>query len=582
MKVLESSSIPKYKNTINKLPVFIPSIFKRENKIIYDYSVDICEFYQQILPEGYNKTRIWGYGGYCKADNKEKREYIKHYPGPTFEMERYIQAGVKWNNRINGSYLMAVDPTLSWSNPNNITIDKPYEKYPPGAYQTQWPVVTVTHIHGGEVEPQYDGCPNAWYTSNGIKGKQFTTNYYKYLNCQAASTLWYHDFSKGLSRLSLYSGLCGMYIIHDEKKESKLDIPKDKYDIPLIIQDKSFYEDGSIYYASKGDVVEIHPYWVRNFYGNTNIVNGKVWPNMNVENQLYRFRILNASNCRPYGLYLSNNCEFIQIATDGGYISTPKILTHITISPGERVDILIDFSKYKKGDKILLKNFFSKDDTQDIMQFTVIKEDEKIVYKIPNEINKIPKLIPNSKRISSVIIDKIDDDNKVIGGFIDGQTIKYPPSLYTVVGSTFEWDFINVSKDIHPIHIHLVQFQILGRQRIKSKEYLNDWTKINGKVPINKPRVQVDVDNYLLEEFIEVSDFEKGWKDTVYVPPGYVTRIVIRYAPIDDKNENVIKGKNNFPFDIFNGMGYIYNSSIMEDVDNEMMVSQIIIGDDNI
>ena len=123
MQKLNPSRIPKFKNDLEKLPIFIPSLYKREDKINYHYSVDACEFYQQMLPQGFNKTKVWGFAGLCKDSNSKKIKYIKSSPGPTFEVERDISANIEWNNKILGEYMFPIDTTLPWTNPHNIKID---------------------------------------------------------------------------------------------------------------------------------------------------------------------------------------------------------------------------------------------------------------------------------------------------------------------------------------------------------------------------------------------------------------------------------------------------------------------------
>ena len=241
MKKLNPSLIPKFQNKLEKLPVFVPSFFKREGEINHHYSVDACEFYQQMLPQGFNKTKVWGFAGLCKDEESKKVVYLKHSPGPTFEVERNVQTNIEWNNKILGQYMFKVDKSINWCNPNNLACNNDLELE---SNDGQWPPTLIMHVHGISVPPVYDGNPRAWYTATGIKGPTYFTNYYKYTNEQNSAMFWYYDQSPGVSRYSVYSGLCGLYLIKDEK----YNLPKGDYHIPLIIQDKSFYEDGSLFY----------------------------------------------------------------------------------------------------------------------------------------------------------------------------------------------------------------------------------------------------------------------------------------------------------------------------------------------
>src|SRR5262249_1110408 len=150
---------------------------------------------------------------------------------------------------------------------------------------------------------RFDGHPEAWFTQNGLQGPQFTTAMYVYGNRQPPTTLWYHDHSLGLTRLNMNSGLAGMYIIRDPNNsldgmdaKKPPSLPRGVQEIPLIIQDRSFNTDGSLFFTTEGNNPDVHPYWDPEFFGNTIVVNGKTWPNLDVVRRMYRFRILDASN----------------------------------------------------------------------------------------------------------------------------------------------------------------------------------------------------------------------------------------------------------------------------------------------
>ncbi len=164
-------------------------------------------------------------------------------------------------------------------------------------------VRTVTHLHGGETPSPSDGYPEAWFTKGYEEvGPFFEREVYEYLNNQRATMLWYHDHAMGITRLNNYAGLPGAYIIRD-KHEKSLNLPSGKYEIPLIIQDRSFNHDGSLSYPNQpNDASNVlpNPSVIPAFFGDTILVNGKVWPYMEVEPRKYRFRILNASNTRGY------------------------------------------------------------------------------------------------------------------------------------------------------------------------------------------------------------------------------------------------------------------------------------------
>lgn len=561
MKKLNPSFIPKFKNKLEKLPVFAPSFFKNEDKINYHYSIDACEFYQQILPEGFNKTKVWGFAGLCKDEKNKNVKYIKHSPGPTFEVDRNINTNIQWNNKILGEYMFKIDKTLAWANPNNIG----YNKLENDSKEGQWPPTLIIHVNGICAPPIYDGNPRAWYTATGLKGPIYSTNYYKYTNDQMGAMLWYYEQSPGVSRYSVYSGLCGLYFIKDEK----YNLPKDEYHIPLIIQDKSFYEDGSLFYDDeKSD--SNHPYWRSKFYGDTILVNGKVWPNLNVKNQLYRFNILNGSNSRPYKIALSDNSKMIQIGSDCGYIHKTQELSYFVLYPGERIDLLIDFSRCKENDKIIMKNLFSSDECEDIMQFNIININKKIEYYLPKIFIKYPSMKINSNKLSTVLLERKKDEFKD-GYFINNDTYLSPPDILIKVGSTFIWEFVNLCDDDVCIHIHLTNFQILERQKINKTRCKEIYDK-NKELCFNEDEVYEGPT--ILPEL-----YEGGFKDTLYCPPSFITRIIIRYAPNHIMKE-VNLGENYFSFSTNNGPEYIINSQILEQKDNYLIRPQIILSEE--
>lgn len=222
-------------------------------------------------------------------------------------------------------------------------------------------VRTVVHLHGASVEPESDGYPDAWYTNNfGKCGPRFSQKIYKYPNKQRPAMLWYHDHAVGITRLNVYAGLVGLYIIRNEEERS-LNLPSGVYEIPLVIQDKSFNDDGSLFYPSTVDVQDPPPDFpdvsiTPGFAGNTITVNGKAWPYLEVEQRKYRFRILNGSNERFYRMKLDSGQQFIQIGSDGGLLQRPVRTDEIVIAPSERCDLVIDFSDQDVGTNITLLN----------------------------------------------------------------------------------------------------------------------------------------------------------------------------------------------------------------------------------
>lgn len=597
---LDPTTIPKYETQLGKPPVYKSLSFmcskkkdKKKHPPMEDfYYVDISSFKQQLLPKKFPKTKVWGYGGLIKDSKSGKIKYYRSYPGPTFEAIHGIPTRVRWINLLKGKHLLAVDPTLHWANPNNMPMDpkRPWPPFPPGFKKAQKPVPIVTHLHGGEVPSIFDGHPDAWFTHNRKYGPAYSTSEYVYPNLQLPTTLWYHDHTLGITRLNVYAGLAGFYLLQDNTEIGpsysdcgcKYRLPSGPYEIPLLIQDRMFLTDGSLYFPSNGVNPDLHPYWRPEFFGDTILVNGKAWPNLNVERRQYRFRILNGSNARFYNLYLSNGMPLIQIGTDGGFLPKPVELTSLLLAPGERADILINFADVLPGTSIFLLNNANApypdgappdpETVGQIMRFTVPKKTPEPVFpeKLPKQFSCFPGLIPDApKRILTL--------NEAMGPggptevLLNGQLWAAPISELPQVGSTEDWWIVNLTADSHPIHLHLVQFLLISRQAIDTPAYAQAWEEANGKLPLSHPTKVVPVEPYLIGEPLPPDGNEEGWKDTIRANPNQVTRIRVRFAPQNIPAIRVNPGENYYPFDPSKGPGYVWHCHILDHEDNEMM-----------
>ena len=236
----------------------------------------MSEFRQQ-LHRDLGSTLVWGYDGV--------------YPGPTIEARRNESIMVRWVNRLPERHHLPVDHCLHGPHSYDDKQSHPRPR-------------AVVHLHGGHVPPQSDGYPETTL----LPGQSAA---YDYPNLQSPATLWYHDHALGITRLNVYMGLAGFYLIRDPA-ESELNLPRGRYEIPLVIQDRSFDDDGSLEYPES---------WEEEFFGHAILVNGKVWPYLDVEARKYRFRILNGSNSRTYRLALDSGQSFYQIGTDGGLLA---------------------------------------------------------------------------------------------------------------------------------------------------------------------------------------------------------------------------------------------------------------------
>lgn len=453
------------------------------------YTVKMKEI-KQKLHRDLNPTKLWGYEGI--------------YPGPTIEVNRNCKTKIKWENHLPvNEHLLPVDTSIL-SDP-----DMPM-------------VRTVVHLHGANVEADSDGYPDAWYTNNfEVTGHHFKKKVYEYTNRQQATTLWYHDHSMGTTRLNVYAGLAGIYIIHD-KHERSLNLPKGKYDIPLVIQDKSFNEDGSLAYPvqpQNPSPTLPNPSIVPGFLGDTILVNGKVWPYLEVEPRKYRFRLLNASNGRIYNLSLSAGEDqpvpTCQIGSDGGLLERPVELTQLIMAPSERAEIIIDFKEYA-GKNILLLNSQAPVDSEttgQIMQFRVRKCCKRPDNsRFPCRLNTI-KPLKKCKAVETrdMTIRVLPDGFGRPKFTLNGMLFHDPVTEKPILGTTEIWNIINSGLGIHPVHVHLIQFQVMNRQAFDVALYNS-----TGELEFTADPIEPDPN-------------ERGWKDTVKAIPGFVTRIIIRF-----------------------------------------------------
>lgn len=586
--LLDPKLIPKFDAQLPIPPVYKPRKLKdpKTGKTIsHAYAVSVVNSEQQLLPDCFPKTEVWCYEGtVIDTCSGEIIEDFKSTPGATFEAVRGIPVNVQWINKLKSSHPLPVDPTLHWADPNDLGMVMPDEvpPFPDGLPLAQKPVPIVTHLHGGEVNSIFDGNPDAWFTfDEKKKGSEFVTSFYQYPNAQLPTTLWYHDHALGITRLNVVMGLAGLYILRDRK--NPLDhpgriLPHRKYEIPLVIQDRNFNTDGSINFPNTGNNTEIHPYWQPEYFGNVIMVNGKVWPNLNVENTLYRFRVLNGSNARFYNLKFSNGMDFYQIGSDGGYLPESVKLNSLLLAPGERADILVDFSCYDPCTEIILQNTanapFPAGGTPDpdyegtIMRFKVTDTECNKRKKIPKKLGCIQKLSPDAPG-RTLVLYEVGSPDGPIEVLLNGQKWSAPISELPVVGSTEMWEIVNLTMDAHPIHLHLVQFQLKNRQKFKMEDYTSDWLASNGEPPLNHPTEVLSVDHYLDGPIIPPDDNETGWKDTIRANPNEVTRILVRFAPQDAASSE--QGVNLYPFNPSLGPGYVWHCHILDHEDNEMM-----------
>ncbi|MFA9423599.1 MAG: multicopper oxidase family protein [Sedimentibacter sp.] len=545
---------------------------------------------QQILPLPFPVTTVFGYEGIVINPNTCKPVYWRSSPGPTFEAVRGIPINVQWVNNLTNPNLFAAGLTYNSEKTGDESKSvSTCPKFSTEFFLEQGIVPIVTHLHGGEVRSDSDGGPNSWFsTGEWEKGLNFSKSRYTYPNGQRPTTLWYHDHVLGIASVSVYAGLSGFYLLRDPDDNISLLLPNEEYEIPMVIQDRSFYEDGSLLFPDNGGGPSVHLCKGSAFIGDTIMVNGKVWPNLNVERRQYRFRILNGSNTRTYNLKLSNNQPFIQIGSDGGYLPYPVRLTELLIAPAERADVLVDFSTMEPDTSVIMINDakvpFPNGATPDpetvgqIMKFTILNTHPVPPIVLPEKLNDIPILIPDVPKKTFTLNVVKQTSGRAPKLLLNGQKWGSPVTESPIVGSTVEWEIVNLTTDAHPIHVHLIQFLIANRQDFDKTNYEDEWIQLNGKPPLFHPTITLPVEPFLTGNPIDPSLNERGWKDTVLALPGKVTRLKLRFAPQDAEPNKVKPGVNLFPFDPTIGPGYVWHCHILDHVDNEMIRPIIVIG----
>jgi spore coat protein A len=422
---LDPLSVPKYQTPM-LIPPVMPeagTIKQQGGKNIDYYEISMRQFPQQILPASLPATTVWGYGAVTSASKKGL--LLHNAPSLTIEAKYNRPVRVKWINELvdaDGNYLphlLPVDPTLHWANPPGGTTGRdtrPTFASTPGTYTG--PIPIVTHVHGAVgVGDESDGYTEAWYlpAANNIPagyategswynffankaannfGATWGPGYatFQYPNPDRASTNWYHDHALGMTRLNVYAGPAGFYIIRGGPSDVVLDsrfgtaavlpgpapkagdkFPPNKtyYEIPIAIQDRSFNTDGSLFYPDTraffdeygGPYIpdtDISPIWNPEFFGNMMMINGNTWPFQVVEQRRYRLRFLNGCDSRFLILDFNHipGVEVWQIGNEGGFLAAPVNMTavngnQILMSPAERVDVIVDFNNVPVGNYVL-------------------------------------------------------------------------------------------------------------------------------------------------------------------------------------------------------------------------------------
>lgn len=633
---LDAAKIPRFTT-----PVLIPPVMPRAGVLrdrgsaVDYYEVSVRQFRQQMLPEGYPATTVWGYGP--AAAHSPRAVMLHHAPSLTIEARGGRPVRVKWLNALvdrDGRYLphlLTVDPTLHWANPPQQPTDPEgspvFDETPP---PYAGPVPIVTHLHGAvDVGDESDGYPEAWYLpaarnipsgylSEGPWYARFAQQaedrfgvrwgpgfaVFQYPNTDRPRTNWYHDHALGLTRLNVYAGPAGFYLIRGPEDRLVQDVrtgaparlpgpaPRERdgfsahrryREIPLVVQDRAFNRDGSLFYPSSRTFFDgavppfvpdgdFYPYWNPEFFGNTIIVNGSTWPVLDVEQVRYRLRFLNGCQSRFLILDFSAvpGARAWQIGNDGGYLAAPVALAahrnRLLLGPAERADVVVDFGTVPVG-RHPLRNVgpdepfgggvpgvdfepADPDTTGQVLQFHVRRGGAD--PSTPPEFLRLspqPRFADPHRTRQLALVERLGAGIDAEGQPVEGPVEALLGTIENGVvvarewhqgvtenprqGDTEVWEFYNTTADAHPIHVHEVAFEVVGRQALELDEQGEVVQPVHVIGPVLPPEPG-----------------ESGVKDTVIVYPAQVTRI---RATFDTPGR------------------YVWHCHILEHEDNEMM-----------
>lgn len=608
---LDPLTIPKYVT-----PLYVPPPMpKSENPAapnIDYYKIAARQIKQQILPKTLPKTTVWAYGS---IENKE----TFHTPSFTIEATANRPVRVKWINDLKDAsgnflpHLLPIDQTVHWANPGGANGPDSMGMDP---LPYTGPVPLVTHLHGAHVVPGSDGYPESWILPaasnipNGYatKGSHWTqipdvaaepgAATYQYSNDQRATQMWFHDHTLGMTRSNIYTGLVGMYMLRGGATDMwSTVLPKEDYEIPLLIQDRAFNANGNLFYpgdraffegvtkknlqipfipgkTADGKPSDVSPIWNPEFFSNVMLVNGNSWPKLDVEQRRYRFRILNGSDSRFMILKITSDptaqgatpaVPFWVVGGDGGFQPQPAQLNSLLIGPAERIDVVVDFTNIPTNQSLYLINegpdspygggvggpavvpgvvdyaYSDPDTTGQVMKLTVVPSTsidrslapQLITTLLPAELlgnpTSVRQVSVNEMGSQTVFADYNLDAAKNLLSIVENlKGLPFGPTVSMLGtlnagnavplpwmdpitenpgnGSTEIWEINNFTEDAHPIHMHLVEFQVMSREPLGV-----------GAIPLGAAARQGP------------EPWELGSKDTVIAYPGQVTRVKARF-----------------------------------------------------
>jgi FtsP/CotA-like multicopper oxidase with cupredoxin domain len=534
--------------------------------------------FHRDLPE----SPVWGYDGTV--------------PGPTIEAERRQPVTVEWRNDLAGPF-----PVLVTIAPAAAEDGVPVQCVPglsgglPDEHAAVLTGHTVAHLHGGLTPACYDG----WAENLFAPGQPAV---FHYPMNQRAALLWYHDHVMGVTRFDVYAGLAGLWIVRDER-ERELGLPDGPpFEIPLLIQDRNFDLDeqhrltGRLLHKTDPETMEA--------FAPFTVVNGKIWPILDVQPASYRLRVLNGSNARTYRLVLLRGSEpdldrIVQIGTDHGLLRAPVPVpaNGLVLASAERADLLIDFSDLDPGAELTLLNTAAAPfdgtafpaanaenaaDLDGLLPYPHVMRFRVTAGKTaPRPIPGLfatdygppaPDMLTGAPRRAIALVEQerdgepnmltmrelapADDDHHgpAVTLIEGGRTIRYravaahfedATTFFPVLDQYEVWRLINLTGDTHPIHVHLDPFQILARYPIRYEIPDDGIGERDLAATVRLERAPDDDLDHTIDEN------ERGLKDTVRVNPNEIVEIAVRFTTYSGR--------------------YMYHCHILEHEDRDMM-----------
>lgn len=478
-------------------------------------------------------------------------EETASFPGPTIEAIQGVPTYITWENHLPLHHILPVDDTLPIP-------------------QSTTGVPAVVHLHGGVVAPDSDGSNYAWFTADfAEKGEKWTRSTYEYPNVQHPGNLLYHDHAFGITRLNILAGLFGNYVIRNLSLDEELNLPRGEgFDRHLVIADRDFNADGTIFMNTTGMNPEIHPMWRPEYYGDLITVNGKIWPSLKVQRRKYRFRIVNACNARYLNITLSNEKPFIVVGSDGTHLGRPVKTPKLVIGATEIFDVVIDFNEVS-GDELQIVNSNPNPNRAGIegkealvMKFLIQTENVLDPFHVPDQLIKYSGLNKEENKIAATryisFAEHYSDANLRTHLSINGLTLYDPVTETPKSGTTEEWYLINLTIDSHPLHIHLGTMQAAG-----DSYDIGDLE--NFKICMNATGydgAKCNVHGLLTGVHAETPEYEKTWKNVVKVSSGCMLRVIVKFYLVETNSK--------YPFDATKSPHYVYHCHTLDHEDNIM------------